>query len=137
MDQHCPTLFERIRTSPAWGPNVAELVGHDSIAVNCGRCGKRLIVRLEDIKDRRAIDCDACEKQRATGNGLPIKCSAQVPASVDGGKGDGLGSLDTHVLVDEAGNPLSPRLQRVLGAIPPRFLEQFPACDGLLVTEVL
>ena len=138
MDHHLPTLFERIGKSRASGPNMAEGVGHDSMAVHCGRCGKPLIIRLEDIKDKRTIDCDGCEKPRPAGNGLPIPRPSHVPASADAGSVDGLESLGTHVLVDDAGNPLSLRLQRVLGAIPPRFRKRFPAFgDDLLVTEVL
>ena len=38
----------------------------DLLVVNCGRCGKPLIVRLSDIKDKRSIDCSACEKQLPT-----------------------------------------------------------------------
>lgn len=35
----------------------------DLLPVNCGRCGKSLIVRIEDIKEERTIDCDDCEKK--------------------------------------------------------------------------
>jgi DNA-directed RNA polymerase specialized sigma24 family protein len=46
--------------------------------------------------------------------------------------------LATQALLDDAGHPLSPRLQRVLGDIAPRFRHRFPALsDELLVTEVL
>jgi DNA-directed RNA polymerase subunit RPC12/RpoP len=48
---------------------VAERAGHDSMAVHCGRCGTLLMIRLEDIKDKRTIDCEECEKERPAGNG--------------------------------------------------------------------
>src|SRR5260221_12657902 len=111
MDQDRPTLIERIR-SAASGPNMAECVGHDSMAVHCGRCGKPLVMLLEDIKDKRTIDCDACEKQRPVGNGLPIPRPSHVPASADAGRADGLESLGAHVLLDEAGNPLTRGIPR-------------------------
>ena len=31
--------------------------------VNCGRCGKAMLVRLEQIKNKRTIDCEECEKR--------------------------------------------------------------------------
>jgi hypothetical protein len=43
----------------------AELVDEkedaETLSVNCGRCGKRLTVRLHDIIDKRTIDCASCE----------------------------------------------------------------------------
>ena len=36
-------------------------VSNDLIAVNCGTCGKRLILRIEDIKNVRIINCADCE----------------------------------------------------------------------------
>jgi hypothetical protein len=33
----------------------------DTLVVNCGRCGKRLMVRLCEILDKRTIDCTQCE----------------------------------------------------------------------------
>jgi DNA-directed RNA polymerase specialized sigma24 family protein len=138
MDQHPPTLLERLRRSLALDPKMAERIGPNSMAAHCGRCGTPLIIRLEDIKDRRTIDCDACEKRRPAGNGLPITRSSHVPAPADAGTVDGLASVGTHVLLDDAGNPLSRRLQQVLGAIPPRLRKRSPAFgDDLLVTDVL
>jgi DNA-directed RNA polymerase specialized sigma24 family protein len=117
---------------------MAERIGPDSMAAHCGRCGTPLIIRLQDIKDRRTIDCDACEKQRPVVNGLPLTRSNHVPAPADAGSVDGLASLGTHVLVDDIGNPLSRRLQHVLGAIPLRLRKRFPAFgDDLFVTDVL
>src|SRR4029077_17121659 len=138
MDRHRPTLFKRLGKSPAGSPNLAERVDQDSMAVHCGRCGKLLIFRLEDLKDQRTIDCEACEKRRPDGNGLPITRPSHVPASPDTETREGLESLGPHILLDKAGNPLSPRLQHVLAAIPPRLRKRFPAFgDDLLVTEVL
>jgi DNA-directed RNA polymerase subunit RPC12/RpoP len=59
----------------------------DSITVHCGRCGKLLIVRLEDIKDKRTIDCDACENKRPVENTLPIIRASSVSASANAGSG--------------------------------------------------
>jgi DNA-directed RNA polymerase subunit RPC12/RpoP len=36
----------------------------DSMAVRCGRCGRSLIVRLEEIKGKYTIDCEACETKQ-------------------------------------------------------------------------
>jgi DNA-directed RNA polymerase specialized sigma24 family protein len=138
MDQHPPTLLERLRRSLALDPKMAERIGPDSMAAHCGRCGTPLIIQLQDIKNRRTIDCDACEKQRPGGNGLLTTRSSDMPAPADAGTVDGMASLGTHVLLDDAANPLSRRLQHVLGAIPPRLRKRFPALgDDLFVTDVL
>jgi hypothetical protein len=42
-------------------PPVDEIDDDDTLLVNCGRCGKRLIVRLRDILDKHTIDCSQCE----------------------------------------------------------------------------
>ena len=43
----------------------------DLLSVNCGRCGKSLIVRLEDIRELRRIDCEVCGKALpASGEGI-------------------------------------------------------------------
>ena len=34
----------------------------DLLSVNCGTCGKSLIVRIDDIRHLRTIDCEACGK---------------------------------------------------------------------------
>lgn len=41
--------------------------GDDLLRVNCGRCGKPLIRSVEDLRDKRTIDCAECEKT------LPIR----------------------------------------------------------------
>ena len=43
MDQHPPTLLERLRRSLAFDPKMAERIGPDSMAAHCGRCGTPLI----------------------------------------------------------------------------------------------
>lgn len=34
----------------------------DEIQVNCGRCGKSMIVRLAEIYGKRLVDCVDCER---------------------------------------------------------------------------
>ena len=34
----------------------------DLLDVNCGRCGKRLRIRFDELQDLRTIDCDDCKK---------------------------------------------------------------------------
>ena len=34
----------------------------DLLDVNCGRCGKRLRVRFDELQDLRTIDCEDCNK---------------------------------------------------------------------------
>jgi hypothetical protein len=48
----------------------------DSLEVHCGRCGKLLTVRLEDIKEKRTIDCVACENMLPAENALGTDRSA-------------------------------------------------------------
>ena len=90
---------------------MAERDRDDSMEVHCGRCGTLLIVRLEDIKEKHTIDCEACERTRPAENELPVTRSSRVSASAHVGSGDGMESLATHALLDDAGNPLSARLQ--------------------------
>ena len=33
-----------------------------TLRANCGRCGREVIVRLDDIRDQRTIDCQECLK---------------------------------------------------------------------------
>jgi hypothetical protein len=35
---------------------------HDKIQVNCGHCGKSMIVRLAEIHGKRLVDCEDCER---------------------------------------------------------------------------
>jgi hypothetical protein len=34
----------------------------DRLWLNCGRCGKSLSVRVQDVQNKRTINCEACEK---------------------------------------------------------------------------
>jgi hypothetical protein len=34
----------------------------DEIQVNCGRCGKSIVVRLADVDGKRLLDCVDCER---------------------------------------------------------------------------
>jgi hypothetical protein len=47
------------------GPIVADTDDSETLSVNCGRCGKRLNVRLVELLDKHTIDCSNCE-QRTT-----------------------------------------------------------------------
>ena len=42
--------------------------GDDLLRANYGRCGKPLMRSVEDLGDRRTIDCEECEKA------LPMWC---------------------------------------------------------------
>ena len=33
-------------------------IDSDTMRVNCGRCGKELLVRQDEIRDERVIDCE-------------------------------------------------------------------------------
>ena len=43
-------------------------VDHDEIQVNCGRCGKSMIVRLAEIVGKRLVDCVDCEREGQSRN---------------------------------------------------------------------
>ena len=38
----------------------ALFVDADTLRLNCGRCGRELLVKLEDVKDRRTVERDKC-----------------------------------------------------------------------------
>ena len=38
----------------------ALFVAQNTLRVNCGRCGKKLLVTPEDLRKKRVIDCDGC-----------------------------------------------------------------------------
>jgi hypothetical protein len=80
-------LFKYIGSPLAFAGHMAETDHDDSIAVHCGRCGKLLIVQIEDIKGKRTIDCEVCENQRPAGNTLPIIRASRVSASANAGSG--------------------------------------------------
>jgi hypothetical protein len=58
---------------------MAERKRHDSMMVHCGRCGKLLIMRLEDLRGKHTIDCDAC--MRPAENGLPVIRPSRAPST--------------------------------------------------------
>src|SRR5437879_2557819 len=37
------------------------VVVDEYLRVNCGRCGKALLVRFEDLRANRTVDCDECK----------------------------------------------------------------------------
>ena len=48
----------------------------DFIEVNCGRCGKQLLVRVEDVRNLRVIDCEECQKVSSSSSaGAVLKSS--------------------------------------------------------------
>jgi DNA-directed RNA polymerase subunit RPC12/RpoP len=60
----------------AVSPHMRDYTTDDLLSVNCGTCGKSLIVRIEDIRHLRTIDCEACGKtlpmREGTTRSLPI-----------------------------------------------------------------
>jgi RNA polymerase sigma factor (sigma-70 family) len=130
--------FEGTGRSLASSLKMAERKSDDSIAIHCGRCGTLLNLRLEDLKDRWTVDCDACEQSLPIGKRLPVPRSSRVSASPHAGAGAGVVSSGTPLLLDEAGNPLSRHLQRALGNLAPKVRHRFPALgDELLIIDVL
>jgi DNA-directed RNA polymerase specialized sigma24 family protein len=138
MVRHRPTVVERAGRPLASARSMAEGRRDELMTMHCGRCVKLLMMRPEDIKEKRTIDCETCEKPLPPGNALLVTRASRGFASAHAGTAAGIESLGANTLVDAGGNPLSTRLQRVLGAIPPRFRHRFPELgDELLVTEVL
>lgn len=79
-----PTWLARV--SAALLPSVASMDDRDDeIEVNCGRCGKKLLLRVEDIRDKLTIDCDECEggrrapRERQLIGGAPFKPEKSEP----------------------------------------------------------
>jgi endogenous inhibitor of DNA gyrase (YacG/DUF329 family) len=35
----------------------------DLLDVNCGRCGRPLVMRIEDLRDRRTVECTECAER--------------------------------------------------------------------------
>jgi hypothetical protein len=35
-------------------------VDAETMRVNCGRCGKEVLVRLAEVRDKTVIDCEKC-----------------------------------------------------------------------------
>jgi hypothetical protein len=71
---------------------MAERDSDGVIGVNCGRCGKSLVVRLEDIMEKRTIDCQDCETKVRNGKVLPGAYSAGVRVPVHADEGIGIAS---------------------------------------------
>ena len=56
-------MFRRVeRVASAGFLHCRRRVDHDEIQVNCGRCGKSMIVRLAEIVGKRLVDCVDCER---------------------------------------------------------------------------
>jgi hypothetical protein len=53
-------------TSPTRPRSVRDVlvVDADAIRVNCNRCGKELLVCIEDVRDERIIDCEEWKQSR-------------------------------------------------------------------------
>jgi len=66
---------------------MAERDRDEVITVNCGRCGKSLIVRLGDIKEKRTIDCAECENKLPAEHGVSGTHAVSASGSVDVGGG--------------------------------------------------
>ena len=56
-------------------------VDADTIRVNCGRCGKELLVRLGEIRDERVIDCGDCKAADAGNHRRDERASRQSTLS--------------------------------------------------------
>jgi hypothetical protein len=56
-------------------------VDADTIRVNCGRCGKELLVRLAEIRDERVIDCEECKAAAAVNHRRDERASRQSTLS--------------------------------------------------------
>ncbi len=53
----------------------------DDVAVNCGRCGRALVVTFDYLRDKRTVECDACERQRCQlADSPPRAAFASAPA---------------------------------------------------------
>ena len=68
------------RSTPGAGQELADRAGKllvstqvepedDRIEVNCGRCGRKILVLVEEVRDLRIIECSECTKREA-GSGL-------------------------------------------------------------------
>ena len=41
----------------------ARAMEDDLLDVNCGRCGRPLVMRIEDLRDRRTVECTECAQR--------------------------------------------------------------------------
>lgn len=53
----------------------------DSLKVNCGKCGKSLVVRFSDILGKRIVECTGCRAQREHATRLSIVLPTNKDAS--------------------------------------------------------
>jgi hypothetical protein len=42
----------------------------DLLPVNCGRCGKHIVVRVEEVRELRIIECSECAAENKPELGL-------------------------------------------------------------------
>ena len=59
----------------------AQAVADDLLDVNCSRCGRPLLVRIDDLRDKPAVECPECERMPKATDGTEI----DVPASAEEG----------------------------------------------------
>jgi len=46
----------------------------DLLDVNCGRCGRPLVMRIEDLRDRRTVECTECaERMKDADASAPVE----------------------------------------------------------------
>ena len=83
----------------------------DLLDVNCGRCGKRLRIRFDELQDLRTIDCEDCNK-------LPPR---EPPTS------DGCDGMARHVASVRPGLIMQ---LRVVGDEPVQILTYFVTPEG-------
>lgn len=48
----------------------------DVLDVNCGRCGRRLAMRIDDLRDLRTVECADCARIARHG-------ATETPSSID------------------------------------------------------
>src|SRR5258708_3114723 len=53
----------------------ARAMDDDLLDVNCGRCGRPLVMRIEDLRDRRTVECTECAQR--------IKADAEASAPIE------------------------------------------------------
>jgi hypothetical protein len=69
-------------------------VDADTMRVNCGRCGKEVLVRLEDVREKATVDCEQCAAaSRINDSSKPPEHPAAAHRVVSG-EADGRGTGD-------------------------------------------
>jgi hypothetical protein len=48
-------------------PRDAALIDEQVVRLNCGRCGMSVLLRLDDIREQRTVDCDECRRLQKPG----------------------------------------------------------------------